>query len=434
MNKGVSSRRVASYAVMRVIRDRIPLETALSYQQDYASLDPRDRAFARLITATVFRRMGQIDAALAPFIKQKISLFIRSVLRVGAAQLLYIETPSHAAVSETVNVVKLSHKDRHAANMVNAIMRRIVEEGRSLAAQTAPQANIPPWIARRWDKSYGKRMSARIALSLTQAPPLDLTMKSGAAAPIYTQDNDEALTSTFLPPATVRLTEAGQITRLSGYEAGKWWIQDIAATLPVHFMGEIKDKTVLDMCAAPGGKTLQLAAHGANVTALDKSETRLLRLKENLKRTHLEAKVICSDALTWDNEDKFDIVLLDAPCSATGTLRRNPDVLWNRRPEDIDSLTKLQDKLLMRAAHHVKPGGDIIFCTCSLQNEEGAPRISAFLEKMPDFRLNPLLIENVLELDQYLSTEGYFRSFPHFLADYGGMDGFFIAKLTRKQA
>ena len=134
--------------------------------------------------------------------------------------------------------------------MVNAIMRRIVEEGRSLAAQTAPQANIPPWIARRWDKSYGKRMSARIALSLTQAPPLDLTMKSGAAAPIYTQDKDEALTSTFLPPATMRLTEAGQITRLSGYEAGEWWIQDIAATLPVHFMGEIKDKTVLDMCAA----------------------------------------------------------------------------------------------------------------------------------------------------------------------------------------
>ena len=231
----------------------------------------------------------------------------------------------------------------------------------------------------------------------------------------------------------MRLGKIGDVTALEGFDAGEWWAQDIAASLPVQLLGDVSGKRVLDMCAAPGGKTLQLISKGAIVTALDKSEARLERVKENLERTKLSADIICADALEWAPDgDLYDIVLLDAPCSATGTFRRHPDVLYNRSPKDVANLVRLQDKLLSKSAEFVRPGGTLLYCTCSLMPKEGQFRIDQFLQNLPDFRLIPILDVPSLALPQEAFSEGSLRSLPYYLEDKGGMDGFFIARLERK--
>ena len=260
-------------------------------------------------------------------------------------------------------------------------------------------------------------------------PVLDLTVKSDV------EGWAKKLGGVMMGPSTVRLDKIGDITALEGFNEGEWWVQDVAASLPVHILGDVKGKRVLDLCAAPGGKSMQLAAKGAIVTAVDKSEGRLVRVAANLKRTKLTVDVHCSDALEFEpKEGDYDIVLLDAPCSATGTFRRHPDVLYNRSPKDVANLVRLQDKLLVRAANHLRPGGQLLYCTCSLQTEEGAPRITKFLQLLPDFRLIPILPISDLSLPETAFSGGFLRSIPYFFDEKGGMDGFFIALLERKMA
>jgi len=383
---GVATRIAAAKAVQAVLADKIPLEQALVDHRGYKALSSRDRAFARLLVATVFRRMGQIDAVLKPFIKRKPAPFVVAVLRIGTAQLLFLGTPIHAAVGETVEVLKASKKNQNYAGMVNAVLRRVSEKGQIFLAKEAPRVNIPGWLRNSWEKEYGSPAMRRMATQLQKDPPLDLTVKSDP------QMWAEKLDGEVLPNGTVRLEKIGDVTKLDGFEAGEWWAQDIAASLPVKILGDIKGLRVLDMCAAPGGKTLQLATGGAEVTALDRSEDRMVRVRENLERTKLEANVIVADATDWVPETAdFDIVLLDAPCSATGTMRRHPDVLYNKTASDVAKLVKIQDKLLAAAALLVKPGGTLIYCTCSLQPDEGEARIEKFLKNWTDFRLNPIL-------------------------------------------
>lgn len=430
MSSSVQTRRVAAGALTAILTRQEALETALEQQDLFAGLAPRDKAFARLIVATSCRRQGQIKAALKPFLRKRPPVDVMAVLQTAAAQILFLGTPAHAAVGETVNVLKSHPKLRGFANMGNAVLRQVVEKGPKLAAMTAPRENIPGWIKGAWERAYGRAVLRKMALQLTQEPPLDISVKSDA------EQWAEKLGGAVIGPNSVRLPSIGHVTELEGFDSGQWWVQDIAASLPVQIlsehMGGLAGKTVLDMCAAPGGKSLQLASFGAKVTALDKSEARLRRLYENLERTDLSAEVICHDALEWNTDVKFDAILLDAPCSATGTFRRHPDVLLNRTPKAVSDLVRLQDKLLRKAASLLAPKGHLIFATCSLQPEEGAARIEKFMADLPDFRLIPVTELKGLSLPEARFEGGMLRSLPSDMADQGGMDGFFIAALQRK--
>lgn len=427
------TRQLAATAVRNVRVEGLPLETVLSALPGYNELDPRDRAFVRLIAATTFRRDGQLKAVFKPLIRKDPPLFIRAALETAAAQILFLGTPPHAAVGETVGMLKSAKATRGFANLANAVLRKVVEEGPKLAGMEAPRANIPGWIRGAWERGYGRASVRKSSLQLIKDPPLDLTLKDNSDA--NTQKWADALEGEIIMPGTVRLSSIGNVAELEGYEDGAWWAQDVAATLPVRLLaseiGDLTGKTALDLCAAPGGKTMQLAALGANVTAVDKSDTRLPRIHQNLTRTKLEAEIICADALEWETDKKFDIVLLDAPCTATGTFRRHPDVLHNRTPKTLSQLVKLQDKLLPRAAEHVAPGGWLVFATCSLQPEEGTPRVEKFLESAPEFRPISLPPVSGLDMPEEAVKNGTLRTLPHYLESKGGMDGFFIAVMQK---
>ncbi|MGJ8561923.1 MAG: RsmB/NOP family class I SAM-dependent RNA methyltransferase [Alphaproteobacteria bacterium] len=424
-----SARLCAARAVLHVLRDQEQLETALARQADYNLLESRDRAFARLIAATVFRRMGQIDAALKPFLTRIPAPLPHAVLRTGAAQLLFLQTPVHAAVGESVDILKRSSKTKAYSGLVNAVLRKVAAQGPALAASVPPSGNLPGWIRASWESAYGGPTARRMATQLMKTPPLDIHVRGEVDSWV------EKLEGEKLSDWMVRLDSASGVTNLEGFEDGDWWVQDIAATLPVHCLGDVAGLSVLDMCAAPGGKTLQLASMGAAVTALDKSEERLERVKENLTRTKLEAEIIAEDALDWakDTEQTYDVVMLDAPCSATGTFRRHPDVLHNRTPKDVGSLVRLQKRLLSAAAGRVKPGGALLFCTCSLQTEEGEKHIEPFLERHSDFELAEITVPNLVDPTVLALKNGYLRVLPHLLGESGGMDGFFIALFIKKK-
>lgn len=429
LSSSVLTRRAAAGALTAIVTEQEALESALERQVDYNGLEPRDRAFARVILATTCRRQGQIKAALKPFLRKAPPTNVMSVLETAAAQILFLGTPAHAAVGETVSVLKSRGKTKGFASMGNAVLRQVVEKGPKLAAMVAPRDNLPGWIRGSWEKAYGRAELRKMSLQLMKEPGLDISVKSGVASWA------EKLGGAVIGPQTLRLPEIGHVAGLEGFDSGEWWVQDIAATLPVSILAShmetISGKSVMDLCAAPGGKTLQLAAMGADVTALDKSEHRLKRVHENLERTKLSADVICADALEWDTDKQFDAVLLDAPCSATGTFRRHPDVLLNRSPKDVHQLVKLQDKLLHKAASLVKPGGHLVFATCSLQPQESSPRITRFLAELPDFRLIPVTEAKGLSLPERVFEGGMVRTLPSDLLPEGGMDGFFIASMRR---
>lgn len=419
------ARYVASHGVRAVLVEGTPLDIALSGQALFSQLERRDRAFARLIAATTFRRMGQIDKVLKPFVKKTPTDYALAVLRTGAAQILFLDTPAYAAVNGAVALLRRSRKTTHMAGMANAVLRRVTEQGADLLAKTNILDNIPKWLRTSWIENYGQNACRQMAGMLVQEPPLDLTPKPGIDGP----EGEK------LPGGTIMLAKAADIPALPGYADGDWWVQDISAALPVRLLGDIKGKRVLDMCAAPGGKTLQIAAVGAQVTALDKSADRLQRVKENLERTKLSADIAVGDAAKWRDPQNpggkgFDVVILDAPCTATGTFRRRPDVLQTKKPADIESLARIQEKLLMAASRHVAPGGTLLYCTCSLQRREGEEQISKLLRNRTDFRLNSLLSLDALGVPEAKTAEGMVRVLPHYLQEKGGMDGFFIAVLT----
>lgn len=422
-----SARLCAARAVQHVLRDQEQLETALSRQTDYGALSVRDRAFARLISATVFRRMGQIDAALKPFLKRKPAPFPHAVLRTGAAQLLFLKTPVHAAVGESVGLLKTSSKTRAYAGMVNAVLRKVADKGPGHVAATPPSANIPGWIRTSWEKAYGKPAMRRMAMELLKEPPLDIHVRSDSGAWA------EALETDVIADWAVRRKQIGSVQALAGFNDQAWWVQDIAASLPVRSLGDIVGKTVLDMCAAPGGKTLQLAAAGADVTALDKSPDRMGRVEDNLTRLGLSATMITADATEWAREvdDQYDVILLDAPCSATGTYRRHPDVLYNREPKDVASLVRLQKRLIKAAASRLKPGGHLLYCTCSLQPEEGEGQVDYILSNYPDFKVIACPELALKDVNVLPDEKGYFRILPHLLAEKGGNDGFFSVLMQK---
>ncbi|MBC7769996.1 MAG: methyltransferase domain-containing protein, partial [Phycisphaerales bacterium] len=367
------------------------------------------------------RRLGGVNAVLSRFLDRPLpetAPHARALLHIGATQLLVLGTPAHAAVGETVEAANSLHETRGFAKLMNAVLRKVATNGPELMKQLPPGADLPPWLYTRWRAAYGDA-APRIANALLQEPPLDLSVKSDA------EGWAEKLGGVLTPTGSVRLTSPAPVDQLPGFDEGAWWVQDAAAALPARLLGDVRGKRVLDLCAAPGGKTLQLAAAGAHVTAIDKSEARLMRLRENLARTKLSAEIVCADALNFRAEP-FDAILLDAPCTSTGTLRRHPDVAWLRRPTDVRALADLQSKLIAAAATLLKPGAPLVYAVCSLEPEEGPGVVAEALRQ--GWRRDPLRSEIPAE---FITADGDLRTHPAHWPNTGGLDGFYAARLLR---
>ena len=418
---GLAARRAALTVVEQALARRAGLESALAGPA-IAALDARERAFARALAMTVLRRKGTLDRTLGARMERSPPEPVLAQLRLGAAQVLHLEVPAHAAVATTLDLAGEHDATRPFKGLINAVLRGLAREG---APPLPPEALAPDWLHARWKAAYGEADAAAVSALIAEEPATDLTPKDPAEAPALA----EALEGEVLPGGQVRTRRKGDLAAWPGYAEGRWWVQDASAAIPARLLDVKPGQTALDLCAAPGGKALQLAAAGAQVTALDRSAARLDRLKDNFARMGLEAEVVAAPAEAWDDPRQFDAVLLDAPCTATGTFRRHPDVLWAARPSDIASLAAVQARLLSAAAERVKPGGRLVYCVCSLEPEEGEAQIDAFAAAHPDFRLDPPAPGEGGAPAASLTPAGTLRILPHHQA--GGTDGFFIARLVR---
>jgi 16S rRNA (cytosine967-C5)-methyltransferase len=347
------------------------------------------------------------------------------VLRLGAAQLLFLGTPAHAAVDTSVRLV-VDAGLPHLKGLANAVLRRLAREGLALLGDRDPaRLNTPQWLWQSWLDTYGEETTRAIAAAHLVEAPLDLTPRANAQFWAGQLDGE------LLATGTIRRTTGGAITELPGFAEGAWWVQDAAATLPAHLLGDVLGKRVADLCAAPGGKTLQLAAAGAQVTAVDISTRRMARLAENLARTGLSAELVTADAGKWTPADKFDAILLDAPCSGTGTLRRHPDIAWLKDDEDVRRLTFTQDRLLAHAIALLKPGGRLVYTVCSLQEDEGPARIEALFARDKRLRRLPVQAAEMPGLEGTITPARDVRTLPSMWPERGGLDGFYMARVTR---
>jgi 16S rRNA (cytosine967-C5)-methyltransferase len=396
-----------------------------------AGLDIRDTTLARSIATVALRRLGTIRHALAALLEKGLPRQagqLEWLLIVAAAQILFLDVPDHAAVDLAVRESRLDAKTAPFAALINGVLRNLARRREEFLSASDPlDQDTPAWLASRWRKNYGQEVAHAIAAAHREEPRLDLSVKSDP------QGWAERLGGMVLPTGSVRLRSHEPIAELPGYLEGEWWVQDAAAALPVRLLAPRPGERVLDLCAAPGGKTAQIAAAGAHVTALDRSAERLRRLTENLERLYLHAEVIVADAMSYSG-GPFDAILLDAPCTSTGTIRRHPDVAWTKRPGDIETLTVLQTRMLDRAAGLLAPGGRLVYCSCSLEPEEGEAHVPALLRRNPDLRLAPITDEDPIPAE-FVTSEGTLRTlpnaWPHDEPRLAGLDGFFAARFQR---
>lgn len=426
-DRPTTPRRLALDVLGRIFADQRPFDEAFAGHAKLETLEPRDRAFARLLITTVLRRRGQIDEALDRYLKKAPDPKVRNILRLGAAQLMFLQTPPHAAVGETVDLAQ--GRASYAAGLINAVLRRLGNELAGIEKRQDPvRLNLPDWLWCSWVQAYGEDSTRAIVETQLAEPPLDLTIKRDAKAWA------KALQGEVIGGQSVRRPTnlgGGPIEALSGYERGGWWVQDVAASLPARLLGPIAGRHVIDLCAAPGGKTAQLVAAGARVTSIEASEKRAERLRENLTRLELDAEVIVADALTWRASEPAVLVLLDAPCSATGTIRRHPDITWQKTPDDVATMAAIQANLIRAAIDMLVPGGILVYAVCSLQPEEGEGLIAKVLADGLPLERIPIAQEELFGLPVSVTDKGEVRTLPCHLADQGGMDGFFIARLQR---
>jgi 16S rRNA (cytosine967-C5)-methyltransferase len=417
----LAARRAAITLLEAALERRAGLDEA-SASGSLSGLDGRDRAFARALTLSTLRRLGVIDRLLAPKLSREPPPRVRSLLRLGVAQLFWFDTPDHAAVSTSVALADKDKGTRAFKGLVNAILRGLLRDG---PPAPDPEALAPPWLLARWTSAYGAETARAIAAEIAGEPATDLTVRANDDIEVLGAE----LEATALPGGTLRVPRRGDPSLWPGFAEGRWWVQDAAAAIPARLLHVNAEQTALDLCAAPGGKTLQLAAAGARVVAIDRSAARLARVGENLERMSLAAEVVTADAAAWADERTFDAVLLDAPCSATGTFRRHPDVLWAARVGDIAKLAAVQSRLLDSAARRVAPGGRLVYCVCSLEPEEGEAQVRAFLSRNPGFVTDPAAAGEGGAPEASLTAEGWLRLLPH--QREGGQDGFFVARLKR---
>ena len=434
---GLAARRIAADILDGVLHKHRTLDDQLDgagAHPGLKSLADRDRALMRRLVSTILRKLGTLGHLLSRLLDRGIPTDApraQSALLIGAAQILWMDVPDHAAVDLSVRLVQSDRRAAKYAGLVNAVLRRCAREGQGLIDEISAQTlDLPPWMLARWNAHYGEATAREMALALGHEPSLDLTVKSDAA------QWASRLHGEILPTGTVRTLLQGSVTMLPGFAEGQWWVQDAAAALPARLFGDIKDKAVADLCAAPGGKTAQLALAGAHVTAIDRSPVRVARLRDNLARLELQAETVVADAAEWPAEAaSFDGILVDAPCTSTGTIRRHPDVAWLRQEGDIAALSALQKRLLQKAANLLKPGGTLVYCTCSLKPEEGEHAIAALLASESGLRRAPVETSEVAGLDDIITADGDLRTLPSHLPNadprLGGLDGFYAARLVK---
>jgi 16S rRNA (cytosine967-C5)-methyltransferase len=440
---GLAARRIAADILDGVLHKRRTLDEQLdgaAAHPGLKTLSDRDRALMRRLVATILRRLGTLGHVLSRLLDRGIPTDApraQSALLIGAAQILWMDVPDHAAVDLSVRLVQTDRRAAKYAGLVNAVLRRCAREGQPLIDEVKSQMlDVPPWLLARWTAHYGETVARNIAVAIGYEPSLDLTVKSDAA------QWATRLHGEVLPTGSVRTLLQGSVTMLPGFAEGQWWVQDAAAALPARLFGDVAGKAIADLCAAPGGKTAQLAQAGARVTAIDRSPNRVARLRDNLARLALEAKAVVADAVEWPKEnggdnsgERFDGVLVDAPCASTGTIRRHPDVAWLRQEADIGALTALQKRLLQKAVALLKPGGTLVYCTCSLEPEEGEQAIAALLAAESTMRRVPIDAGEVAGLTEIVTAEGDLRTLPcHLPHDdprLGGLDGFYAARLVK---
>ena len=428
MSEAPTARDVALELIGAVLRRKRPLDDAIEESAAMHQLAGRDRAFARLLVATVLRRLGQIDALIAQCLNVPLApraMLVQDILRLGVAQLLFLRTPPHAAVATSVDLAQsrgfVSHK-----GLVNAVLRRLSIEGpERIETQDAPRLNTPDWLWQSWSRAYGEPTARAVATAHLKEAPLDLSLRNDA------ETWGAALEGVLLPTGTLRRAAGGALATLPGYAEGAWWVQDAAAALPARLFGEVAGCDVIDLCAAPGGKTAQLATAGARVTAVDRSARRLERLVANLKRLDLAVEAVGADALSWRPPRPAEAVLLDAPCSTTGAIRRHPDVPHLKSPEDVARLSMVQENLLLAAIDMLRPGGMLVYCTCSLESEEGPERIESLLHSGAPVARIGIEADEIGAEPEWITPEGDLRTLPCHFHAYDGIDGFYCARLVK---
>ena len=418
---GLAAREAALMLVEAALDHRGGLEEALA-RPKLALLEPRDRAFARMLAMTLMRRLGAIDAKLDARMAKPPPDAVKMLLRLGVAQAFYLGTPAFAAVDTTVRLAEATAATRPFKGLINGVMRGLLREP---PKEDDPEQLVPGWLYARWRGFYGEATARAIAAVVPFEPATDLSLRDPADAAALAPE----LEAELMPGGGLRTRRRGDVAGWPGYDEGRWWVQDAAAAIPARLLNVQADEAVLDLCAAPGGKTLELAAAGGRVTALDRSGPRLVRLTQALQRTGLAAEIVTAPAETWSDPRRFPAVLLDAPCSATGTFRRHPDVLWGSKPSDIPKLAAVQSRLLDAAATRVGAGGRLIYCVCSLEAEEGEGQVSGFLKRHPDFATLPVAPGEGGSPEASATPEGFLRILPHH--QEGGLDGFFVARFQR---
>lgn len=417
---GVAARMAAADLVFGVTAAAMQVADLLR-RPGFLALAAGDRARAQRLAMATLRRIGPADAVLKPFLRREPPPQVRAVLRVATVEMLAEAAPPHGVVGAAVAGLKQRGRATEGfAGLANAVLRKVAATDPAVWAGLPPQ-ELPGWLRGRLMSAWGKAAVQAIERAHAAGAPIDLTPRDGDAGRLAAAAGGVAL-----PTGSVRLAEGAQVSTRPGYGEGAFWVQDAAAALAARMLAPRAGERVLDLCAAPGGKTLQLAAAGAAVTALDVSEARLVRLHENLARCGLAAEVVVADALTWEPPAPFEAILLDAPCSATGTIRRHPDLPFLRSRDDLRGLVALQAALIDRATMMLKPGGRLVFCTCSLLPEEGERQVSAALERVPGLVPDPAPRELAGVESGWKSGDAGLRTRPDFWADRGGMDGFYI--------
>ncbi|WP_373085994.1 RsmB/NOP family class I SAM-dependent RNA methyltransferase [Sneathiella sp.] len=422
MNAQSANPRAAAVQLLkRVLQKHQLLEEVLD--PTLKGLTPRDRALARAIVSTTIRHLGIIDTLIEMMLDRPLpekAVDVRHIVRIGITQILYLKIPSHAAVHDTVKLVPDGSKHK---GLVNALLRRIDREGEDmLQTIDIPRRNTPDWLWTAWEDQYGAETARKIALAHLDEAALDISVKGSP------ENWAERLEAEILPTGSLRRKSGGSPADLPGFEAGEWWVQDSSAALPAMLFGDIEGKLILDLCAAPGGKTAQLVTAGAHVTALDRSKSRIKRLEENLQRLKLSATLVVADAEIYTPPETPDGILLDAPCSSTGTLRRHPDVAYLKSAADVEKLGALQARLLDAASRQLKPGGILVYSVCSLQGAEGEQQIAALLARDQSLERRGIEPNEIGGATELITSDGDLRCLPFHL---GGMDGFYAARLVK---